>query len=207
MPREDYEKFLQIAPKELEGTDIGVVDYDHRIKNLHAYLFIKIDGISWPIIDLMPLDGVFSSPAIRKIHLWLCERIAIASWHAQRQDKNKKNTMIRYLRLKITTLIFGNYIANKTMHLIRSIKKYDNSCYVQGFGYSISKEIMPKAWFGNGVEKDFLFAEEQEKFCCPNNSHAYLAQIYGSDYMQLPPKRERCGHHCLEDLKIFDKNP
>lgn len=205
MPREDYRKFLKIAPMELKKTNIRVIDFNPEIKNLHAYLsIIKSDGYSWPAIDIMPLDGTFTSDRLRKIHLWICEKITLACWHAQKQDENQKKTLIRRIRLKITTLVFGNLLANKILHFVRSIRSYKKSFYVYGFGYSSSQEVMPKAWFEDGVEKQFVFKEKQSCFSCPKESHKYLEQIYGKSYMQLPLEKDRCGHYCIKDLDFFN---
>ena len=65
------------------------------------------------------------------------------------------------------------------------------------------KEIIPAAWYGDGVVLNF----EGMNVNAPSDYDAWLTQVYG-EYMKLPPEEKRKPHHYTEivDLDKSYKN-
>lgn len=71
-------------------------------------------------------------------------------------------------------------------------EKWANYCGAWG-----KKEIMPAAWYGEGVELTF----EGLTVMGPEHWDKWLTQVYGN-YMQLPPVEKRVGHHYAEAIDL-----
>ena len=75
--------------------------------------------------------------------------------------------------------------------LLLQTYSYDDCNIVANYcGAWGKKEIMPKEYFGNGVEGVF----EGIPVILPEKYDKYLTQMYG-DYMTPPPKDKQVGHH------------
>ena len=87
-----------------------------------------------------------------------------------------------------------------TRKIQKVLKKYKyDDCdtiinYMAAYGFD---ETFQKNWFGKGREYSF----EDDSFVGPDDSDKVLRQIYGSDYMQLPPEDQRNKHNA-EIIKI-----
>ena len=57
--------------------------------------------------------------------------------------------------------------------------------------YSPQKETMPIEWFGEGK----LAAFEDRKYVIPSQPEKILRNVYGVDYMELPPEDKRKTHY------------
>ncbi len=60
-----------------------------------------------------------------------------------------------------------------------------------------NKEIVPEEWYGEGTTVMF----EGLNVLAPAQYHNWLTQVYG-DYMQLPPKEKRVGHHYVDVIDL-----
>jgi len=76
--------------------------------------------------------------------------------------------------------------------------EYDDEDWVVNlFGAYKFREIMPKSWYGNGVELPF----EDTSVLCPFEYDKVLTQLYG-DYMTPPPESERGANHSMEIMSL-----
>ena len=55
-------------------------------------------------------------------------------------------------------------------------------------------EILPKKIFEDLIEYQF----ENLKILGPKEFNVYLTNLYGDNYMQLPPIEKREKHHCIK---------
>lgn len=79
------------------------------------------------------------------------------------------------------------------------MKDYDNSKYV-GCIVRLSggwKDIFERSWFDDYIMVDF----DKYQFRAPKEYDMVLRKAYG-DYMQLPPEKDRVGHH---DYVVYEK--
>ena len=82
------------------------------------------------------------------------------------------------------------------LHRVMSKYNYDESKFVmQMISDYKMKELMPREWFGDGLEYKF------ESISAKGSKEAkmYLTHIYG-DYEKLPPKEKRVGKHNVKIL-------
>lgn len=204
MPREDYEKFLKIAPEELnERYSLRDFSIDGE---KYEYCFAKVDdrtttfiekasasyyykGGVW--IDIFPLDGTFESKILQKTHLFLIRKMVKLRNKAYTFDFKQKMGIIHRLHLRILRYFMKGSGAYRFINMLLQIKKYNQSKYVGNlvWGYKM-KEIVPKDYY----EPQGIIKFENHTFSSPHKVHQYLEQIYG-DYMQLPPENERISRH------------
>ena len=221
MPRSDYEKFLEIARKELpKGFGLlnykkqkGYLRYFSRVINkqvvvTNASNTKTIDEYAW--LDIFPFDGMPQNIIIQKKHL-LSLTVSRFFYHASCFDElvnlNRPGrawylqAIIRFLSIahigrKINT--------RKQMKKIeRKLKKYDydKSEYVINlFGAYVSKEVLSKKVIGKMPHYSFedLFLPGPEKY------DQYLTHFYG-DYM-MPPKDIEKDKHNINSISFKNDN-
>lgn len=213
MPRPDYDRFFDIAPKELEDNleyknywkgnettvyfsrvenrDVQIVDRSaikHRIRN------------AW--IDIFPLDGMPNSMLARKLHqVHLLYRRALLQF-SQFSVIVNQDLPNRPLHEKLL-IDFGNSFnlekllnKDKCMHKLDFLLRrypYDRSKYVVNFmGAYKFKEMFPKGIYESTRKYQF----ETEELVAPEQYDTVLKQLYG-DYMTLPPEQQRNKHHSI----------
>lgn len=216
MPREDYEKFLEIVRGELpEHYDFLNYkqndDYlryfsrvvDTRVEVTNASYANKRVEHAW--IDIFPLDGMPRTKLGRYIHFW-----HMTAWkflyHASCFDElvnlNRAGRPF-YQRVLIKVMQATRNLTAKLntkkllLRIEKLLMKYScNDCEygISLFGAYMLKEIMPKRIFGEGALYDF----EDSKFVGPEKYDEFLTLLYG-DYM-TPPKNK--NKHTLEKIEV-----
>lgn len=219
MPRADYERFLQIAPEELQQAEprgryrlrtIDIEDESYRtyickiedteVKLLREY-YAK-GGVekktlnAW--IDIMPLDGMPESESAMRGHLEkilkMRKRMA-----ASMMDKCMGTSMKRskkamfFIRFGLQTGLFRLMNTEKLFARFQNLCKqypYETSAVVGNtYGVYKEREFVRKEIFGKGSWHTF----EDVRICGPEDTDQYLTHVYG-DYMKLPPVEARGGH-------------
>lgn len=205
MPRPDYDKFIFVAQKYLSSdlflqtfeTDAEYPNNFAKIRNSRT-TFVETSckdlhmnhGI---YIDIFPLDGGGDSFEAAAENLDgmkdLTRRISMTFNLPIASNIDK----LKYYLKSLIYLVFGPSVkkAIKKRETMYRAYSYDSSAWVANYGGAWGKkEIMPKSVFGEGT--DGLFEGIQVKL--PQNYDEYLTRMYG-DYMTLPPKEKRVGHH------------
>lgn len=214
MPRNDYEKFLEIAPK-IMSDHLKLVNYQTD-PNYHYYITRILDTATKVIenrfvsegkytnvsIDIFPLDGSPNNPIVRKFH---CKRLllhrAASSLHFKNLiDKRRRpfieEIMLWFIKLFPTDKIFNFY--NQLAICDKMLKSYDmdSSKYTGNLmGAYRDRELIPTAWYGEDSYYDF----ENIRLRGIKEYDKYLSQLYG-DYMQLPPIDERRIHFTIIEV-------
>lgn len=217
IPRDDYEKFLNLAPKYL-SQNLKIVNYktdsnyqyyitrvldmdtkvvETRIKNENKYTHASI--------DIFPLDGSPNNPLGRKVYYFkvmilrglmsLCYKDSID----QDRKRSIKERMLLYImtRIPIEKILNPNKIKNRIDRVMKSYKVRDSDSIGCLMGAYRTNEMAPKRIYGKGAFYEF----EGLKLRGPEYSNDFLNIIYGTTYMQLPPVNERKTHFKIVEIK------
>jgi len=209
MPREDYEKFLEIAPIQLKKSyklsnyknNKDYILYFSKVTNSLIKLKSKekkYEEIVPAWIDIFPLDGMPNNILIRKIHQFnfFIKKTMLTLSNFNEININTINTSI----LKKIFFWLEKYIEfSKFINSKRQLDKidillkkypYENSKYVCNFmGAYKFKEMFSKKLYDDS--STYIF--EDIEVVAPRDYDFYLTQLYG-DYMKLPPENERNRH-------------
>lgn len=201
MPRDDYEKFIEIFNHKSSYYQVKSCKYDKE----YPYPFAKVCDNRFVLkenlnhdcelglyIDVFPVDYFASINRAEKIfklnrkltHLWIISTLP-----------KKKNRNI----LKRTTLAIIHFLLppNRISRMIDNICSNETKrtkgakyCGISSFGGTVQNEIVESSVF-----KQFkMQAFENYSFRIPKKSDKYLTSIYGN-YMELPPEEERISKH------------
>lgn len=214
MLREDFQKFLRIAKKELK-EDFYLEDHslDEMLKKMPLKvryiksIYIekwdnKIDEKHGIYIDVFPMDKFSLKNEEREVEQfpkYLYQLKTMRIWDKKYSLRN----FIKLLIIILLKIIPNKYIIylNKKYYL-KSLKK--NKDFLISYGYGLT-------W-----RKGFLYEDifplrklkfEGEEFFVPNNSDKILRILYG-DYMKIPDAKDRLTHSAcimLEKSKIKRK--
>ncbi|MGT2771445.1 LicD family protein [Streptococcus marimammalium] len=204
IPREDYEKFIQLAPKKLsKHIIIKPNPLNLNILQLvNTNTKIKIGDIETGVfIDIFPLDGYPETFVKRFLHskkiilLRMLAKLSVINLLIERDRGMLENTIFKIAKItNINRILSSEKILSK---LHETIKKYSfekSSLVGNILGRYRNREI---------VLKNILGTPQLIKFECidiyaPEKADCYLKQIY-DDYMIIPDLIEQKGH----DIEII----
>lgn len=206
MIREDYEKFLSIAQKELPDdmflqTRETEPEYDYlalpcKIRDTKS--LIISNGIEKKkyhmglFIDIFPADRYHLDPNILKkeqkrksYFFYLCKGLDA--------ELDKKNSFC-----KRVISYFKPVLRALTKRYLRQTSKYINQninlgeqCFI-GHGF----DTPWRRYFNyNDIFPLVEYTFEDVKFFGPHDANAYLSQLYGKNYMTPPPVEKRIQQH------------
>ena len=215
MLREDYDKFLEVAPAELPE---GMILEDPKKNKRYNYAYAKLrltdtvfatdfsknhkgmnNGFAF---DIFAHDKTANSKLGQKIHskltlFWLA--CVFNKWNHRKADNgNKFQSAITDFCKTIFPLRFSMRMLLFTLEMFKHKKKakylYD------GMGYSVHKGGFDKTFLDNEIRLDF----NGYKMPVPAKYKEYLTNHYG-DYMELAPLSTRImGHEItLSDLNKY----
>lgn len=211
MPREDYEKFLEIAQDEL-GNDyfLQTPDTDKyynfyhvptKIRDMNSR-FLEItesgdekynQGI---YIDVFPLDRAPDSNIIYKlqdIYSFILERCLILEMSYKEFSIQRK---IFYPIVYFIVKVLGDKGRAKLERFLRNFGKHSNGDWRVGIEVSFRKRYKDE-WIFPLREIEF----EGVNVMAPNNPDAILKKYY-NNYMELPKEEDRFSHSKLIEVNI-----
>jgi len=216
MPRNDYEKFLEIASDEL-SSHLKIVNY--RTDPKYQYYITRVLDTQTKVIeerigndskythasiDIFPIDGTPNNRFLRKIYFLrvLYHRALMSLCYKDSIDRKRKRSfgekvflwiMERLPIEKITTPYKQKCIIDR---LLRS-QDVNKSKYIGNImGAYRTREIVPAQYYGKG--KYYQFEDMQLRGL--EMYHEYLTHTYG-DYMQLPPEDKRKTHFKIIEIR------
>lgn len=203
MMREDYNKFLEIASKEID--DKFVVDYIEN--DPYYYLpFAKVrikdslyeepvqknyKGFKGIWVDIFPLDNASKEDSLFiRFQAFLKEGIHFVN-AVKANVSSEKYAVFK----KVIKFIFKPFSIKKLIHIQTRIMKWNknpNALYCISFGakYGMKKQTMLKTVFLPTVKLNY----EDRIYEAPGNYEFYLNRVY-PDYMTLPPEEKRITHN------------
>lgn len=220
MPRNDYEKFLEIAQKELPEY-LKVVNYRND-PNYHYYITRILDLDTKVIelrignenekythasIDIFPIDGTPNNKLLRKIYFFrvMYHRALMSLCYKDSIDRARKRGFFERLLLSIAERVPVEKLTTpykQKYKIDRLMRKYpvESSEYIGNLmGAYRTREIVPKSFYGEGKYYPFESIQLRglEKY------DEYLTYTYG-DYRKLPPEESRKIH--FEIVEIHGEN-
>ena len=206
MPREDYERFLDIAKLELpEGMFISHYEINPSYPMVPAKVFKanttfleeEYRGINTPhcvFLDVFPIDNVPADPALRdkhnkKIRFWYQLYKSKLLWRVSGITSKRNRRIGRIIRPILHILL----LPIKRSYLYKKVYFWLTKYNGQDTGFSgicgIRRLINATSLFF--PTENHAFGEGSIPI--PNGYDEILRNQYG-DYMQLPPEDQRCGH-------------
>ena len=204
MMRTDFEKFKIVFSQIMDTNKYFLQHYDTDMDFRPALMRLCIKGTyldfscesHWKYckntyIDIFPLDNVPDNES---------ERITQEK-DLKRMDKlirtklyriHKKNTQTTIIIKKILSFILSFYslksIQNKIVSIMTRYAGTHTRCVCSmASHYSYKKQTMPVEYYGEPVLRKF----EDTEFYTPAMTNEYLQHLYGSNYMQIPPRTKR----------------
>lgn len=198
MLRDDYEKFLSLAPTEL--SPLCECRYFGNTKNHispHALIVLKNSRLVFNTdkinnihnrevyIDVMPLDTAPLSLEKQKKQARNLRKISKIKYYKHSAIYNNNSNIVAFLKrgvrgiLSIISWRRLNILQHKIM--IRHRSEESNFVCSMASQYSYAKQCMDMSIYGEPQLVEF----ENRLYYAPQQLDKYLTRIYG-DYMQLP---------------------
>lgn len=215
IPRNDYEEFLRIAPKELP-SHLKVVNY--RTDSEYHYYITRILDTDTKVeeerigndnrytnasIDIFPIDGTPNNNLLRKVYFFrvLYHRALMSLCYKDSIDRTRPRGKAERVLLwvmerlpieKMTTPRKQKDIIDK---LLRK-QKIEGAKYIGNImGAYRTKEIVPSRFYGKGK----MYPFEDIELRGMELADEYLKWTYG-DYMKLPPDNKRKTHFKILEI-------
>ena len=216
MIRDDYDRFLKIAEKEL-GDRFFLQNYDTE-KNSIAYfskirkngtLFVQDADLNTTahkgiFIDVFPFDNLpdsrFKKKIFRFVQIILYQifiaKSTVGMMGTNNSFKGKCKQMARTILHIVAIPISKGYLYNELDKLLRKYNGVDTESVMQSPEFARNGLVFPKKWIFPTVKEEF----EGRLINVPCEKNKYLELRYGKDFMQLPPKSKRFNHR---PIKLF----
>lgn len=215
MPRPDYDKLLIYLENNIKQYPHLQV-FNHKECQEYPYMITRISDDRYEIkmeneksfgmgvfIDIYPYDGLGNTKEEALNYGLKGDRLSSLCYQATREHFAIETTtsLIRKI-VKFPVYLYAKmrgkeYFQNRLEKLPRK-KNYDESEYI-GCVVWLSggeKDIFLREWFDETIMMKF----DKYEFRVPKNYDEVLKHGYG-DYMKLPPKKDRIGHHFFKVYK------
>lgn len=216
MPRPDYNKLLDYLKHHLREYPYLKVFNREECKE-YPYMITRISDDRYEIemknekpfgmgvfIDIYPYDGMGKTKREAIKYGMKGDHLSSLCYQASREHFAIETTtsifrkIIKYPVYKLAKFIGKDFFQNK-LEKLAGIKDYESSEYI-GCVIWLSwgeKDIFPRRWFDETIMMPF----GKYEFRVPKEYDKVLRHEYG-DYMQLPPEKDRIGHH---HFKVYRK--
>lgn len=210
MVREDYDKFIQVAPKEL-GNEYFLQCYDTddcyfpfikiRKNNtiFNENLIAHLDCHKGIFVDIFPFERIDNPHSIiLKLRAMMVKNIWDVILLKKKIHKSRRDMRHPIFDSMLSILPY-NVLKRWQVSLMKGANKKNGKylCALCG-GYNYTKDIHEYAQ----MMPTSLVTFEGKEFPTYNNPDHYLTHLYGINYMELPPLEKRVNHAPKEI--IFD---
>jgi len=211
MPREDYEKFIEIMKTKSEGYSIQNEDIEENYflsfakirKDNTLFLEKAAIGVfehNGIYVDIFPLDYVDDPDTfLYKMKSYYITYLKhILRFSACPNLYKEKIGSLRFVIEKIISLpakiVNRRFLVKHLHNLMKSNGDKDSAKYVAQYDEIISRQIVPLSYYFPCISLEFY----NKYLAVPGQIEKYLENFYGVDYMQLPPEDQRRTHMPLE---------
>ena len=210
MPREDYEKFIEIAIEELDDRyfiQCNQTDPEYylgfiKIRKNNTTFILKhefnSDSHQGFFVDIFPLDYTDNINSLSlRINITLAKNLTETMLYKKKYKKFKE---LRHPIISSIGLPFNIQQLQRTVNNLMQKQNKKEHIYTGSFAgaYHYKKDSFP-------MDKVFpasLVEFEGKKYKTFNEPKWYLEHLYG-DYMKLPPIEKRVSHN--PSKLLFDK--
>ncbi len=204
MMREDFEKFKQISSIEFDESRYFLQSYDtdfylrpaliricfsNTIKDIPSEAHLKHCKSSY--LDIFPLDNAPDTIKLQKKHscvLTAIDTLMRFRYYQIYDHDNCLRILLKKLISLLLTIIPIQVLKNKRLSVMQQYNnqytKYIVSTVSQ---YAYSRQTMPREFYGEPTLINF----EDTAFYAPEQTNNYLTQLYGANYLQIPPLEKR----------------
>ncbi len=216
MPRPDYDRFLAYMSEHIkEYPHLRI--FNHDVCREYPYMITRVSDQRYKIImenekeygmgvfiDIYPYDGLGQTKKEAVRYGLRGDHLSSLCYQATR-DHFAMETTTSLLRkvIKYPVYLFSRAVGKerfqKKLESLARVKEYDSSKFV-GCVIWLSwgeKDIYLRKWFKEYIMMPF----GKYEFRVPKEYDRILRHIYG-DYMQLPPEKDRIGHHFY---KVYER--
>ena len=211
MPRDDYEKFMQVAKEELGErfflqnmkTQPGYWLTFAKVRKNHTLFeepsLVKMEeGIHKGIfVDIFPHDYVKKNSGLFLRMQFILSKAIIETLYYKAGVFSK--SMLRYGALDAVLNLLSMGALGRLQEKIAKLQSGKNAKYLADFQTTENylDAVYPEEWFYPLQDGEFA----DKSFKIPKEWDAYLKETYG-DYMVLPKEEDRVNHRTLRI--IFD---
>ena len=215
MPRPDYDKLLAYLKNHIQEYPHLEVFNREECKN-YPYMITRISDNRYEIdmanekpygmgvfIDIYPYDGLGKTKDEAVKYGLKGDRLSSLCYQATREHFAIETTTSLFRKIaKLPVYLYaklrGKDCFQDKLEKLARVKDYDSSEYI-GCVIWLSwgeKDIFPRKWFDETIMMPF----GKYEFRVPKEYDKVLRHEYG-DYMQLPPEKDRVGHHFFKVYK------
>ncbi len=218
MLREEYEKFIKIAPEKLkEGYFLQTWENDEgyslpfaKVRKLGT-VYVEVvsqqtDAHKELFIDVLPYDEMPADDQLRqkkrselfKSCNTLFVRCGMAPWKHHHSPLKRFLASLKYIPFRIAAA--GKTKSQLRSECLRVMTEYNGrntGLVYENWGANAGGHPVPIEFFDSYTEINF----EGELFKVPANYDGVLRAQYG-DYMQLPPESQRENRHQILEIKL-----
>ena len=206
MPRADYERFVSLADKFIDGYEIvctklnnqypiaiAKVRKSNTVMKEPTMAHLNINHGVW--IDVFPLDKVKNVDKLNERAKMFNLLTTVINY---KLGVSKPSKMIT----RVFCAVFGLLsVANldKIRTIVMTLEEKTDANFYTSFASNLGPD---KLLFAHDIYFPLKKIEfEKEMFYAPSNSEHWLSSAYG-DYLTLPPEEERVNRHKIMEIKI-----
>lgn len=201
MPRADFEKFGKYCKKELSDefyyqtcfTDKEFPMLFAKLRKRNTYVCEEKwkdkemeQGI---FIDILPLDYFPDSTRWGNVALH-----GISFLHQAAAFENcKSGSVMAHILFRILKILPRKVTYRLRDWLLKITNRFSHRTNICSFGshyMPMIRRVLKAEWFGEGQMMEF----EGKMYRVPSMWESYLLHLFGKNYMQLPPVKERACH-------------
>ncbi len=212
MPRPDYEKLLElVCDGKLEmrsDRDIISDRNDTLARNFARYIrkdvgrvsrsgFEEANDCPFVGIDIFTVDGMPSNNFEMGVQLFVVKQLRrLTLTSVQKKNTSRKGKLAAHIKNIYRPILkkIGPYNLARMSDKICSLVRYENAEYVGIVNGMYGKK---ERWKKEDMLPQKLFSFEGEDYYGYVNADMYLSNLYGKDFMSLPPEEKRKPHGAL----------
>lgn len=216
MGREDYNKFLLVAPRELKpefyvqsweyepnfGVPYTKIRKNNTIlkeagsQNADIHQGIFVDVFVYDKFPLKKTDFIKVKFSMQILLRMLIVKSGITPWKGI--DRTSPYWWFFFLPFRVMAKFVNfNYMKKMYKNCVQKANHTDSKWIFNSCESNDEKHPIPEEY----VKKVVLHRFEDAQFYIPAEYDKLLRHFYG-DYMQLPPPEKREGHHNVVELKL-----